>query len=93
MVPGAGQGQPQNRTSRTNDQWSLTGIGIIPSAQWSWVMADGLGSTTSQILLISWGKAGWAMPTPSSELGNPEVTERISMSGKVSRGTSRSGPS
>ena len=42
-------------------------------------MSDGSGSTISQILLISWGKAGWATPTPSSELGNPEVTDRFEL--------------
>jgi hypothetical protein len=75
---------PQKRTSRTKDQWSLTGTGISPRAQRSWVTADASGSTTSQILLISWGKAGWAIPTPSSELGNPEVTERMAISGNAS---------
>ena len=51
------------------------------------VTADGRCSTTSQTLLISWGKAGCITPTPSTELGNPEVTDRISMPGKVSRNT------
>ena len=77
----------KNNTSRTNDQSSLTGIGISPSAQSIWVAGDGSGSTVSQTLLISCGKAGCAIPTPSSELGNPEVTERMWMSGKVSRKT------
>ncbi len=76
---------PQNSTSSTNDQWSLTGIGIMPRAQSSRVMSDGSGSTTSHTLLISCGNAGCAMPTPSSELGNPEVTERIAMSGNAAR--------
>ncbi len=75
---------PQNSTSRMKDQLSLTGSGIRPSAQNSWVIAEGSGSTISQTLLISWGKAGWAMPTPSSEAGNPEVTDRISIPGKAS---------
>ncbi len=51
-------------------------------------MSDGSSSTISQILLISWGKAGCAIPTPSSELGKPDVTDRISMSGKRVRKTS-----
>jgi hypothetical protein len=72
---------PQKSTSRMNDQWSPTVSGIIPSAHMSFVIADGSGSTISHTLLISWGKAGCAIPTPSSELGKPEVTERISMSG------------
>ena len=76
---------PQNSTSRTNDQWSETGTGINPSAQSSCVTAEGEGSTTSQTLLISCGNAGWAMPTPSADDGNPEVTERISMPGKAAR--------
>ncbi len=67
------------------DQSSLTGRGMSPSDHMSRVMSDGSSSTVSKTLLISWGKAGWAIPTPSSELGKPDVTDRISSSGKRSR--------
>jgi hypothetical protein len=84
-MPSATCVRPQNSTSSTNDQSSLTGIGIIPSAHSSCVIADGAGSTTSHTLLISCGNAGCATGTPSSALGNPDVTERIWMSGNASR--------
>ncbi len=51
------------------------------------VMSEGSVSTDSQTLLVSCGKAGCSTPTPNSELGKPDVTERISMPGNVSRKT------
>jgi hypothetical protein len=77
--------EPQKRTSSTNDQWSLTGTGIRPSAHNMRVIADGSGSTVSHSLLISCGNAGCATPTPSSFAGKPDVTERISIPGKAAR--------
>ena len=88
MVAGAVSISPQNWTSSTKDQSSLTGMGIMPRAHRSWVTGEVCGSTTSQILLISCGNAGWPMPTPSWDMGNPEVTDQIWMSGNAARNVS-----